>query len=130
MTYSHDTLIQAKRQIDSTIHKLKETVKTLESKENPSRYKSQITLAARRINAFEIASDLIEKELFQSTVTGAILGFVVGDALGVPAEFMERDELTENPVIGMRSGGAHGQPVGTWSDDTSMTLYTTDSLEC
>lgn len=48
MTYSHNTLTKAKRQIDSTIHKLKETVKTLESKENPSRYKSQITLAARR----------------------------------------------------------------------------------
>ena len=31
MTYSHNTLTKAKRQIDSTIHKLKETVKTLES---------------------------------------------------------------------------------------------------
>lgn len=136
MIYSHEDLTEAKRQIDSTIHKLKETVKTLKSKDNPSRYKSQITLATRRISAFEIANDLIEKELahqpkqrFREAVTGAILGFVVGDALGVPAEFMERNELTANPVTGMRSGGAHGQPAGTWSDDTSMTLCTMDSLE-
>lgn len=39
------------------------TLKTLEGKENPSRYKSQITLARRRIEAFDIAVDLIEKEL-------------------------------------------------------------------
>lgn len=63
MFYTTDQLIEAKRQIDSTLHKLRETVKTLEGKENPSRYKSQITLARRRIEAFGIAVDLIEKEL-------------------------------------------------------------------
>lgn len=63
MEYSKDDLIEAKRQIDSTLHKLRETVKTLESKENGKNYKSQITLANRRIKAFEIANALIEKEL-------------------------------------------------------------------
>ena len=43
MNYSRDDLVEAKRQIDSTLHKLKETIKTFESKENPERYKSQIT---------------------------------------------------------------------------------------
>ncbi len=56
-------LVEAKRQIQSTIHKLKETVKTLEVKENPNRYKSQITLAQRRIEAFEISVFLIEREI-------------------------------------------------------------------
>lgn len=56
-------LTEAKRQIDSTLHKLRETVKTLEGKENPSRYKSQITLAKRRIDAFAIAVELIEREM-------------------------------------------------------------------
>ena len=65
---------------------------------------------------------------FQQKVKGAILGFVVGDALGVPVEFSDRDVLKQNPVTGMRSGGTHGQPAGTWSDDTSMTLCTIDSL--
>lgn len=63
MRYTDGQLTEAKRQIDSTLHKLRETVKTLEDKENPSRYKSQITLARRRIEAFGIAVDLIEKEL-------------------------------------------------------------------
>ena len=65
MTYSKEELLEAKRQIDSTLHKLRETVKTLEGKENPTRYKSQITLANRRIQAFTIAVSLIERELEQ-----------------------------------------------------------------
>ena len=63
MAYSEGQLTEAKRQIDSTLHKLRETLRTLEGKENPSRYKSQITLARRRMEAFGIAVDLIEKEL-------------------------------------------------------------------
>lgn len=66
MDYSPMDLREAIRQISSTIHKLKETVTTLESKENPQRYKSQITLAKRRIDAFEIAVNLIESELEKS----------------------------------------------------------------
>ncbi|MEL4861436.1 hypothetical protein AAEU42_09345 [Pseudoflavonifractor phocaeensis] len=63
MELSKEELMEAKRQIDSTLHKLRETVKTLESKGDPARYRSQITLAQRRIKAFEIANHLIEKEL-------------------------------------------------------------------
>ena len=63
MHHSKEELLEAKRQIDSTLHKLRETVKTLEGKENPARYKSQITLANRRIQAFTIAVSLIEREL-------------------------------------------------------------------
>lgn len=63
MTYSREQLAEAGRQIDSTLHKLREVVKTLEAKPDPARYKSQITLAKRRIEAFTIASALIEREL-------------------------------------------------------------------
>lgn len=65
MTYSQEELLEAKRQIDSTLHKLRETVKTLEGKENPTRYRSQITLAKRRIQAFSLAVTLIQRELEQ-----------------------------------------------------------------
>ena len=65
MHHSKEELLEAKRQIDSTLHKLREPVKTLEGKENPARYKSQITLANRRIQAFTIAVSLIERELEQ-----------------------------------------------------------------
>jgi hypothetical protein len=63
MEFTIPELVEAKRQIDSTLHKLRETVKTFEAKENPNRYKSQITLAKRRIEAFEISVSLIEKEI-------------------------------------------------------------------
>lgn len=56
---------EAKRQTGSALRKLRETVRTLEGKENPSRYKSQITLANRRIQAFGLAVSLIERELEQ-----------------------------------------------------------------
>ncbi|WP_418972388.1 hypothetical protein [Allofournierella sp.] len=42
MEFQKDDLTEAKRQIDSTLHKLRETVKTLEAKENAGRYKPQI----------------------------------------------------------------------------------------
>ena len=63
MEYTKEELLEAKRQIDSTLHKLRATILTLQSKENPARYKSQITLAQRRVEAFEIVVALIEKEL-------------------------------------------------------------------
>lgn len=65
LPYEKEELVEAKRQIDSTLHKLRETVKTLEGKETPTRYRSQITLAKRRIQAFTIANLLIERELEQ-----------------------------------------------------------------
>ena len=37
MEFSKDDLAEAKRQIDSISHKLTETIKTLEAKENPER---------------------------------------------------------------------------------------------
>ncbi len=63
MEYTRDGLVEARRQIGSTLRKLRETVKTLRGKENPERYKSQITLAERRIWAFELANFLIEREI-------------------------------------------------------------------
>ena len=55
----------------------------------------------------------------------AVYGAAVGDALGVPYEFMERDSFE---CTGMASGGAHNKPAGTFSDDTSMMLALCDSI--
>ena len=65
MEFEKEELLEAKRQIESTLHKLRETVRTLRGKENPGRYRSQITLAERRIKAFEIAVRLVERELMK-----------------------------------------------------------------
>lgn len=61
-------------------------------------------------------------------VLNGIMGLCVADALGVAVEFMSRETLKKDPVLGMRGFGTHHQPVGTWSDDTSLTLCLLDSL--
>lgn len=67
MDYSLEQLKEAKRQIASTLHKLRETAKSFELKKDPQRYKSQITLARRRIEAFAIAEELIDREICRLT---------------------------------------------------------------
>ena len=61
-------------------------------------------------------------------IKSGICGLVVGDALGVPVEFRTREYLEENPVTGMMGHGTYNQPKGTWSDDTSLTLATMQSI--
>lgn len=58
-----------------------------------------------------------------------IMGFVVGDALGAPAEFGERWMRDMDPVKEMRSGGVFDVPEGGWTDDTSMTVAVLESLK-
>ncbi|MBR5912785.1 MAG: ADP-ribosylglycohydrolase family protein [Selenomonadaceae bacterium] len=61
-------------------------------------------------------------------VKAALLGLAVGDALGVPVEFSSRSKMKKNPVTGMREHGTWNQPIGTWSDDTSLTVAAMDSI--
>jgi len=63
-------------------------------------------------------------------IKAVLFGVAVGDALGVPAEFSNREELRKNPVTDMIGGAktAHGQPVGTWSDDSSLTFCLAEAL--
>jgi ribA/ribD-fused uncharacterized protein len=63
-----------------------------------------------------------------TVIHSAIFGLVVGDALGVPVEFKSRDFLKRFPVTDMQEYGSHGQPLGTWSDDSSLTLCLAESL--
>ena len=59
---------------------------------------------------------------------GLLFGIAIGDALGVPVEFMSRKHLQANPVIGMREYGTHHQPAGTWSDDSAMSFLLVEQL--
>ncbi|KIX20627.1 crystallin [Flavobacterium sp. 316] len=58
----------------------------------------------------------------------ALFGVAVGDALGVPVEFQDRELLARFPVVNMRENGSHAQPRGTWSDDSSLTFCLAESL--
>ena len=60
---------------------------------------------------------------------GALLGLAVGDALGMPVEFMQPG--TFPPVTEMTGGGPYDLLPGEWTDDTSMSLCLAESLiEC
>jgi len=61
-------------------------------------------------------------------ILGGIFGLAIGDALGVPVEFQDRESLRRNPVTDMQGFRTYNQPLGTWSDDTSLTLCLLDSL--
>ena len=63
MTYSMEEQLEAQRQLDSLLRKLDRALATLESRDNPARCASQITLAKRRIRALEIARSLLADEL-------------------------------------------------------------------
>ena len=66
-----------------------------------------------------------------------LLGFAVGDALGVPVEFMDResvrkvnlkDMIGKDTGINFKSRWGNIIPSGSWSDDTSMLIAGMDSL--
>lgn len=73
----------------------------------------------------------IEDNVQTSNTINGIFGFAIADAVGVPAEFKSRSTLRIRPITDMIGYGTHNQPEGTWSDDTSMTIATMDSInEC
>ena len=66
--------------------------------------------------------------MITNKVKDGIIGFVIGDAIGVPNEFKSREYLKENLVTEMKGFGSHPVPAGSWSDDSSMLLATIDSI--
>ncbi len=63
------------------------------------------------------------------TVRSAVFGAAVGDAVGVPYEFLSLEEMRHRPAIDMIGGGTYRKPAGIWSDDTSMILCTLDRMD-
>jgi ADP-ribosyl-[dinitrogen reductase] hydrolase len=57
-----------------------------------------------------------------------LLGTAIGDALGVPVEFMSRQAVLQNPVTGMVGYGTHNKPAGTFSDDSSLAFCLAEAL--
>ena len=70
---------------------------------------------------------LTQRKILNPIIDG-VLGLIVGDALGVPVEFVKRSQLKDSPVVNMTGFGTHNQPVGTWSDDSSLTLCLAEQL--
>ena len=57
----------------------------------------------------------------------ALIGFAVGDAFGVPVEFLDRNTIRKINLKDMISG-THNVPAGSWSDDTSMIVASMVSM--
>lgn len=57
----------------------------------------------------------------KTIVQDALLGLAIGDAVGVPVEFIPRSDLKMQPVTDMLGYGTHNQP-------TAGRKTTTDSL--
>lgn len=66
--------------------------------------------------------------LERDTIVGGVMGVVIGDALGLPVQFMTKTEIKKNPITDMTGGGAFGLEPGAWSDDSSLTLCLVESL--
>jgi ADP-ribosylglycohydrolase len=61
-------------------------------------------------------------------IKGVLFGLAVGDALGVPVEFKDREYLQRFPIKGITGYGSWNQPPGTWSDDSSLAFCLAESL--
>lgn len=61
-------------------------------------------------------------------ILSGFYGLAIGDAVGVPVEFISREILSMDPVTDMREYGTHYQPKGTWSDDTTMSIATLKAM--
>ena len=57
-----------------------------------------------------------------------LLGTAIGDALGLPVQFLDREVVAKNPVTTMIGYGQFNVPAGTWSDDSSLSLCLAESL--
>ena len=79
-------------------------------------------LAAMEKSSITSSNDINDK------MKAGILGFAVGDALGVPVEFISREILQKSLLKDMTGYGTYKVPEGTWSDDTSLMLATMDSI--
>jgi len=64
----------------------------------------------------------------KNKIESGLFGLAIGDALGVPVEFQSRTYLKTNPVSEMIGYGTHYQPLGTWSDDSSLAFCLAESL--
>ncbi len=61
-------------------------------------------------------------------IKSVLFGVAIGDALGVPAEFKNRETISKKPVTDMIGYGTYNLPSGTFSDDSSLTFCLAEAL--
>ncbi len=61
-------------------------------------------------------------------IIDGLFGLCVGDALGLPVQFLSREVVNRKPVTDMIGYGQFDLPHGSWSDDSSLTFCLAESL--
>lgn len=61
-------------------------------------------------------------------IKGTFLGIAIGDALGVPVEFMSRAHLSLNPIKNFDQHYFQNENRGCWSDDSSLTFCLSETI--
>lgn len=61
-------------------------------------------------------------------IYNSLMGFVIGDAVGVPIEFMDKDEIAKLQLDDYVETYRSNQPIGSWSDDSSLTLCLVETI--
>ena len=69
-----------------------------------------------------------EEDLESNLWIDGLMGVITGDALGMPVQFLSREDVLAGPITTMDGFGTYDMPAGTWSDDGSMSLATLDSI--
>jgi ADP-ribosylglycohydrolase len=64
----------------------------------------------------------------KNKIQATLLGLAIGDAMGVPVEFVSREILKKDSIIDFRGFGTHSQVAGTFSDDSSLCFCLVESL--
>ncbi|EST12375.1 ADP-ribosylglycohydrolase family protein [Sporolactobacillus laevolacticus] len=79
----------------------------------------------RMIDRWEDDNKIFLALNIKKRVLPTMYGGIIGDLLGVPVEFRQRDTFQIDDVSGY---GTYNQPPGTWSDDTSLTLCLVENI--
>ena len=77
-------------------------------------------LKRQPITTFQMTDRNIYKDI--------LFGIAVGDALGVPVEFRNRETIALKPVTDMTGYGTYNLPAGTFSDDSSLAFCLAEAL--
>ncbi len=61
-------------------------------------------------------------------ILDGLFGLCIGDALGLPVQFLSREVVKRDPITDMIGYGQFNLPPGSWSDDSSLTFCLAESL--
>lgn len=110
------------------IHSKNDTYRIVEIKAETDKEIYRVSTDEEIISSFKSHISYLAKREIRNSIEDLLLGFITGDALGVPVEFKTREFLKNNPVKDMIGNGTYNQPKGTWSDDSTMTLCLAETL--